>query len=231
MLRTITIGSLVVDMYQLMMDIGLLGMFFHVIRRRKKVSLSLVQSITFVLLMIVSGLFGAYLFGFLQTQNFGAINMFGAIFTVPLVMPIIGKLFKLTGAQVNDLSAVCLAIVNTFVKVGCFLGGCCEGIVSYIGNGYFQWPAQIMGVIGGTIIILWLLRIEAYETWQGALYPLFMLSYGIMRFFLNAITYIPIQWWGLQPSQWFALLSAIIGFIWLVIYKNPTSQKRRVFKS
>lgn len=212
-------------MYMLMMCIGLIGMLIYVLKCRKKVNLSVLQSVSFTLLLTVVGLTGAYILGFVQYFKFGSINMFGTIYIVPLVMPTFGKLFRLTSKQVHDLTAICLAIVNTFVKVGCYFAGCCEGIITYVGNSYFQWPAQIMGFVGGTIIILWLLRIKAYNKWQGALYPLFMLSYGVMRFILNSITYIPVKWFGLQPSHWFALVSAVVGLIWFLVYKKHIPQK------
>lgn len=220
MLPTITIGTVAVEMYTLMMGVGMLGMLFVVLRRRKKLNLSVFQSISFTLLMIFVGLIGACLLGYISWGKIGSMDMFGAIFLIAPVIPGVGKKFGLTATQALDLSAFCMIVVNTFIKIGCFFAGCCEGIVIYVGNRYFQWPLQITMSLADILIILWLLRIEGNGNKQGALYPLFLISYGLMRLIADGLMYFETLMWGLRPAQWYGLIAAVIGCIWLIIYKK-----------
>lgn len=151
---------------------------------------------------------------------FSGLNAFGSIYLVPVVVPTFSKLLGLKASKVRDMCAISMAIDLTFTKLACFCAGCCEGIVVYIGNSYFQWPAQILGSCAAFSVLMLLLRIEAHGKWQGRLYPLFMLIYGIARLVLDSFEYIPDLWLGLRPGQWYGIVSAIIGTIWLVINKN-----------
>lgn len=206
------------------MGVGMLGMFVHVLVRRKKVNLSILQAFLFTLLMIFVGLVGAILLGYVSWGQIGSMDMFGAIFLIVPTIPIVGKLFGLTSMQSHDLSAFCMAIVNTFIKIGCLFAGCCEGIIVYVGSRYFQWPLQLTICLADIFIILLLLRIESNGNKQGALYPLFLISYGLMRFFADRLMYFETVWLGLRPAQWYGLIAAVIGCIWLVIYKERIGQ-------
>lgn len=207
-------------MYSAMIGMVGVGILIYVLSRRKKENLSIPQAIVFALFCMVTGIVEVMLLSYLEWSRFGGKNVFGAILLTPVVMPFLCRVLKLTSSQTLDLCAVCLAIDIAFSKLGCFFGGCCEGIILYVSGIYFQWPAQIIGSIVGFIVTFWLLRIEAVGKWRGGVYPLFMIAYGLMRFILDRFEYMPDLWLGLRHSQWFGLASAVIGIIWLVIYKK-----------
>lgn len=211
-------------MYMAMMCIGMAGMLNHVLRRRKKVNLSVLQSVLFTLLMIAVGLIGTYILGYVSWGRIGGKDFCGAIFLIIPVIPFVGKLFGLKSMQVYDLSALCMPIVHFFVRIGCMFAGCCEGIVIYVGNSYFQFPYIITMSLANILIILWLLRIESRAEKQGALYPLFLIAFGLMRIICDSFMYFENLMLGMRPAQWYGMIAVVIGSIWLIVCKKHSSK-------
>lgn len=203
----------------------MLGMLVSVFRRRKSVNLSVCQALVFTLLMIVVGLIGSLITGYISWGQIGSKDFCGAMFLAIPAMPVIGKLVGLTSMQAYDLSAFCMLIVHLFVRIGCMLGGCCEGIIIYVWSGYFQFPYIITMSLVNIFIILWLLRIESNGKKQGVLYPLFLISFGLMRIICDSFMYFENLMLGLRPAQWYGLIAVVVGYIWLAIHKKRINQK------
>ena len=226
MLTTIHIGSISIDSYVFMILVGAVGMLIRMLYCRRRFELNILQCAVFTVVLTVCGVAGAVLLFQLENGFQGSgVSFYGSVFLIPIVMPLFGKLFKLRVSQTLDLVAPCIAIMVGFIRIGCFMEGCCGGCVVYVGDTYFQWPTQIMECIGDFIIAGWLLRVEAKEKWQGALCPLFMLSYSIMRFFLEFLRYVPDKWFGLGHGQCFAIVSIAISVFWLAKHRKKTHRK------
>ena len=220
MLPTIMIGTIPIGMYHYMMGVGMVGMFVTVLRRREKNNLSVPQALKFTLLMIAVSLVGTFVMGYVSWNVIGAKDIFGAIFLLIPTMPFVGRLFGLTSGQAFDLTAMCMLVVHFFVRIGCYCAGCCEGIVIYTDDSYFQFPYIITMCLVNILMILWFLRIELRANKQGVLYPLFLISYGSMRIIWDALMYYENLMLGLRPAQWYGMIAVIIGFIWLIRYKK-----------
>lgn len=206
-----------------MMGVGMLGMLVHVFRRRDKVNLTVVQSVLFTLLVVLVGLIGTFALGYVSWGRFGSKDFCGAMFLVIPFMPLISKPFGMTSMQAYDLAAICMPIVHLFVRIGCMCVGCCEGIVIYVGNGYFQFPYVITMSLANIGIILWLLHAESNEKKQGVLYPLFLIAFGLMRIIFDSFMYFENLMLGLRPAQWYGAVAIVVGHIWLVLHKKRMS--------
>ena len=75
----------------------------------------------------------------------------------------------------------------------------------------FQWPTQAMESIGDTGILLWLLEAERENRNRGQLYPMFLLSYGVLRFLIEFFRDTPKNWLWLSHGQWFSILAMLIA--------------------
>ena len=220
---TVNIGSISIDIYVIMILIGAVGMFICMMFRRRRFELNGFHCAVITVILTVCGVAGAMLLHYIENGfQGGGFSFYGSVFLIPIVMPLFGKFFKLRVFETLDLVAPCIAVMVAFIRIACFMKGCCGGWVVYIGDVYFAWPTQIMECIGDFIIFAWLLRVEANENWQGALCPLFMLSYSIMRFFLEFLRYVPDRWFGLGHGQCFAILSIVISVFWLTKYRKQT---------
>ena len=211
--------------YALMIGIGAVGMLVCTIKRKERFRLNVLQCLVFTLLLTACGIAGAKLLFYLESgmKSWGGVSFFGSVFLIPLVMPIIGLLFRLKLWETVDVCAPCVAIMVAFIRVGCWIGGCCGGWVMYIGDIYFAWPTQIMECIGDLLIAFWLVRVENREKWQGLLYPLLMISYSIMRFLLEFLRYTPEKWLNLGHGQWFSMAAILISVAWIKLHKSKLS--------
>lgn len=224
MLTTINIGTLVIGTYNLMIGLGAFGMLLCTLKRKIRFQINSFQCIVFSLLLTLCGIAGAKLLYFLESglQSTGGVSFFGSVYLIPFVMPVIGLLFHLSFSKTLDLCAPCVAVMIGFIRIGCLLCGCCGGWVVYVGDYYFAWPTQIMESIGDFLILFMLLHTEAKGSWTGLLYPLFMFSYSVMRFFLEFLRYTPDKWFGLGHGQWFAIMAILVSLLWIAIQKKKS---------
>lgn len=63
------------------------------------------------------------------------------------------------------------------------------------------------------LILSYLLQLEYKDSRSGKLYPMFLLTYGVMRFFIEFLRESPKNMVGFSEGQWLAVLSVIIGAI------------------
>lgn len=203
-----------------MLLLGMTGMFFCLFSRRKRFSLNLWQSIVFTVLLTLVGVAGAMLLYYLESGEFGGVSFYGSVFLIPLLMPLIGLMFRLKGGQTMDICGPCVAIMIGCMRFNCVLNGCCGGLQVCMGNLCFSWPTQALDSIGDFAILLWLLQLERDERANGTLYPKFMLAYSMMRFLLEFLRDTPKDWFFLSHGQWFAMIAIAAGMIWTCILKH-----------
>jgi len=232
-----SLSSITISTYPLMICVGAVGMLVYIWMRREKFQLNKLQCVLFALLLTACGIAGAKLLFILENipdalagnLGTGGVSFFGSVYLIPLVMPLVGKLFKLSPSKTNDLCAPCVAIMIGCIRIGCMLNGCCGGWVIYVGNYYFAWPTQIMECIGDFLLLAWLLRLEKKGQHQAVLYPLFMLGYSIMRFFIEFLRYSSSKHLGLSNGHWFAIAAVLAALLWLNIHKRniqPANKQR-----
>lgn len=236
MFSTIKIGSIILPTYWLMLFIGTLGMMVYLWCDRERFSLSHLSCILFTFVLTITGFLGAKLLFVLENLktvldgsiSLRGVSFFGSVFLIPLCMPIIGKLFHLKANQTLDICAPCVAIMIGCMRVGCFFSGCCGGWEFFIADISFHWPTQAMESIGDFLILGLLLSLGEEKVHSGKLYPIFMLTYSILRFFIEFLRDTPKNWICMSHGQWFAIVAIIVGFMWIklknreVKYENNT---------
>ncbi len=202
--------------YHAFLALGAISMVVLTVLRRTRYKLSAFSAVCFPLLLLICGIAGAKLLYFVESgfASFEGMSFFGAVFLVLLLMPLVGLLFKLNPSQSLDACAPCVASIISFMRFGCFCAGCCGGIACAIGEYRFRWPTQLIEGLGDLLILAWLLTLEQKETKKGALYPMFLVSYGAMRFALEFLRATPKNALGLSEGQWLALAGIAIGLIW-----------------
>lgn len=212
-----------ISTYYIMLLLGTAGMFVCLWGRRKRFSLNLWQSVVFTVLLTLVGVAGAMLLFYLESGSFGGVSFYGSVFLIPLLMPLIGMLFRLKPGQTMDLCGPCVAIMIGCMRFNCVLSNCCGGWQVCLGALCFSWPTQAMDSIGDFAIMLWLLQLEREHRAKGALYPGFMIAYSIMRFLLEFLRDTPKDWLYLSHGQWFALAAIVAGLLWITLQKQRSS--------
>lgn len=210
----VSVGSAELSTYELMLTIGILGMFWCAARRRSRYRMNALSCGLFALILTLTGVAGAMGMYYLETGAFGGVSFFGSVFLIPVLMPLLGLLFRLKPGETLDLCAPCVAIMIGCMRFNCFLSGCCGGWQMCVGSLCFAWPTQMLESIGDFAILLWLLKKETQEYYSGRLYPLFLISYSTMRFTLEFLRDTPKDWLYLSHGQWFSLVAVIAGVLW-----------------
>lgn len=212
-----------ISSFPLMLTIGTLGMLICMIRRRNRFNLSVLQCAVLTLLLTLVGVIGAKLLFVLENiQNalkngisLGGVSFFGSVFLIPLLMPQVGKLFRLKAWQTMDICGPCVAVMIGCLRFNCVISGCCGGWEACIGNLCFMWPTQAMDSIGDFAILTLLLQWENDGKMNRKLHPMFMLLYGSMRFFIEFLRDTPKDWLYLSHGQWFSVISILIAIFWI----------------
>lgn len=203
-----SIGPIVVHSYGLMIALGfglcvILGMY-----RAKKLGLNPEAILDIALIGIVAGFLGAKLLyiivefpAFLKdplyvlgTQGF---VVYGGISAGVLSAIVYCSRKNLEFLKYFDLAAPSIALAQGFGRIGCFFAGCCYGMEteSMLGvvfpegslapSGVKILPTQLFSAGGDFLLVLVLLLFHKKAKHTGDVGALYMLLYGIGRFFLE----------------------------------------------
>lgn len=231
MLPYITIGSLNISTYYTAMFLGFVVMVILMLlpRRRAIYGLKPIKAFLFALAVLFCGLLGCKILYIIENikqvstdgLSFGGFSFFGAVFIVPLLMLLFGKAFRMDWRDTLDNAAINVLGMLGTIRVGCFLNGCCGGVLCTIGSTSFHWPTQIMEAICDFAILAWLLVLESRpNNTRGLLYPRFMIAYGAVRFVIEFMRDTPKDWLGLSHGQWFSIFAVIAGIGFEILSKR-----------
>lgn len=212
-----------ISTYWLMFAVGVVMMAVLAVSRRARYKLKIWQALLFTLFLTVCGLAGTKILYILESWpdflekglTLGGLSFFGAVYLIPLLMWLPGRLFSMNYGQSLDCCAPCLAVMVAFMRIGCFLNGCCGGWEVTLGGLRFAWPTQIMEGIGDFIILSVLLQMEEERRYPGKRYGAFLVGYGILRFFLEFLRDTQKDWLHMSHGQWFALAAVLLGSFWM----------------
>ena len=178
------------------------------------------KSIVVSVLLTVTGTIGTYIWFFVENLHFGGRSFYGAVFIVPIVFIVISKFLHISYGYLMDLCAPAECIMLAVMKAKCLVDGCCTGrFLGFFLNGEpVIFPSQIAELISALVLCVVLMILAYKSKFRGALYPWYMVLYGITRFILNFFRDV----WenGTIPygTIW-SIISLIIGVIWLFALK------------
>lgn len=229
MMPIIRIGSVDISTYWLMMFVGCMSMAWLMLKRKKRFGISIVQALGFALCLMICGLLGTKILYVLEHldevkengMSLGGLSFYGAVFLVPILMPLLTKVLPMNRSQINDASSLCGLSMLGSIRFGCFLNGCCGGIQAELMGLSFRWPTQAIESIGDFLILSVLYSAETQDRGKGKMYPLFMLSYSILRFLVEIFRDTPKDLLFLSRGQWYALVSIFVAVIWVRKVSNP----------
>lgn len=116
-------------------------------------------------------------------------NYFGLLAATPIFITIYSLVLFINPVKQIDIFTIIMPIFLIFVKIGCFLSGCCWGIPwehglynaspFHPGN---QVPVQLIEAILALLIFFFLLWYRKRAK-PGTMYPMYMTMYSATRFF------------------------------------------------
>ena len=143
---------------------------------------------------------------------------YGGLFGFLLAAQGYCRRYRLDTRAFWDLYAPAIPLFHAFGRVGCFLNGCCHGIVSErfgvafphaagSASGVPYLPVQLFEAAGNAVLFLALAHFSARCAGQGRALRAYLAAYAVMRFALEFLRGDAVRgvWWGLSTSQWISL--------------------------
>ncbi len=140
-------------------------------------------------------------------------GLIGAYIAVELM-----KLFLGIKAKTGDSFALPLALALAVGRWGCFFHGCCHGVPTQLpwgvdfGDGIARHPTQAYESLFHFTMALFLIQIIRRGWLRNQRLKVYIISYGIYRFFTEYIRPEPEYALGLTYFQWVAL-AMVIGLV------------------
>ena len=158
-------------------------------------------------------------------------GLFGAIF----VLHRYTRRYGLDELVYFDFFAPFFPLFHAFGRVGCFLTGCCHGIVSEkygiaflestsSENGIPYFPVQLLSCFANLCLFLILLVYDKRPHRKGITFSLYLFLYAIGRFFIEFLRGDSVRgiYGGLSTSQWISLALLIFMLIKAVLTRRRT---------
>ncbi len=200
---------------------------------RKPKQIGWVRSILLGLSITLIGIVCDMFLFFIENGYFSGLSYFGAVLLAPLLIFPLSKLLKIPYTDYLDVAAPCGCGMLTVMKVNCFLAGCCQGrVISQNATGeVIRFPSQIVEGIAALILTTILILLIWKNRFRHLIFPLFMFSYGISRFILNAFRETTPVWLHLPFGNIWAIVAVIIGTVWIILYDQSQKKKNASVKS
>lgn len=189
----------------------------------------------FIAFALTFGIFGAFLMG--QLQNFimsltglpyyiSRMRIFGGLLLTPLFMYFPVKYLAGDFSLVSDIIAPGSFLILGFSKIGCAVYGCCYGIaweygVPSVFENHLCFPVQLLESLLCFILfgVMYFIVTKGKHR-KGTAYPLVLILYGAVRFFVEFLRYYPeaekTYFFGISFWQIVSVLSVLAGCVWLI---------------
>lgn len=152
-------------------------------------------------------------------------RLFGAVFLLPVLYYLWAKIRKHDKAVVMDIASICLAIGLISGRLNCLTSGCCAGSLISAESG-LRWPIREIELVFYIAFIAWYCpKILRRET-KGQVYPVFLISYGLLRFVLE---WFRVEYSGIGNLHFGTIWSIASILLGMSIYADlkPSKSKKR----
>lgn len=213
--------------YNLLLAFGGIVILWLMVLRCRQYRLTPEKAVILGLILLLCAVLGAKLLFILENRgDTSGMSLFGAVYLVLIVMPLIGRLFSLGGNETLDACAPCGAAIIGFCRFGCYINGCCGGWYTSIGGHIFQWPTQLIESFCDFMIMGFLLMREKQPHRRGSQYGLFLVLYCTSRFLIEFLRDTHKDWFLLSRGQWFSVLGFVLGLM-VLIYSHSKKEENR----
>lgn len=121
----------------------------------------------------------------------------------------------------GDAFAIIVPIGILLGRVGCYLNGCCLGkpvagvFAARDVHGIARWPAPAVEGAFQIVMLITFLLLQRRGLLRDRLFFLYLIAYGLFRFFHEFMRATPKIFLGLSGYQFIALAMAALGFLML----------------
>lgn len=214
--------------YQLCFIVGIIMMFILLYIRKSLYQVSIYVPIALTIILSILGFLGAkllYILENLKTVNiketlisFGGLSFYGALLLIPIIFIAFSRITNIDYQKILDYSAPAGLIMITFMRFGCFFKGCCAGIQLWINHNPVIIPTQLIECSFDLFLLNYILYAENKDKFNGRRYSIFLLIYGIYRFFIEFIRNTKPIFLNMSNGQIMSLITIVLAIIYNQFY-------------
>ena len=213
-------------MLELFLIVGTILMLFVTLYIKSIYQIELWKTITTTVILTFVGVFGTQILFLIETGKWGGTSFFGAVFLTPVIMTFWALVIKSPIGAILDMCAPAECIMLALMKVRCLIYKCCGGRVIFSSKTCeVRFPSQIVEMITSIIIMVVLIKVIKKKNHENQIYAWYMILYGITRFILNILRDTKPFIWIIPAGNFWALISVILGILWLTLYDRYISRK------
>ncbi len=248
-----SIGSLTVYSYGFMMALAILVATLALYREAPREGISFDHLLEAIIVTAFFGLIGSRILFIVLNWRYYSTQPFLTILTVSEGLTFYGAMFggaialliwcsrrKISFMKLADLFAPYLVLGYSFVRVGCFLNGCCYGkeadlpwaLPINMADTILRHPVQLYATLGGLLIFVILKVLKPRRPFIGFILLMLFALYGLLRFTTEFFRHGYEVAAGLTAAQIFSLAlfvfsSATIALICYLLPDSKASEKKK----
>jgi len=184
--------------------------------RARWYTISAGKAVLITALFVLYGYAGAKLLYMIETPSAslsltGGMSFFGSVYFIPAAMFLTVCVLRVGYGAAMDFITPYVPLILAFLRVGCHFNGCCAGRPITAFGITFIPPVQLMECGLDVLICLLLFSLAWRKKWTGLRYPIFMVSYSVVRLLMEPMRNTPKELFFLSRGQWLSILSLLIG--------------------
>lgn len=197
---------------------------------RGRLNMSVPAAILLAILHTLAGVASVKAFAFLESsgENTTGMSLYGGVFFMPVLYFVGAKLAKRDARTVFDVFVFPMITTLACARVNCIISGCCGGI-SFFGIQGIHWPTREFEIAFYIVLTSVLARKAHGDYVPGTLYPIYMMAYGVFRFFIEWVR-ISDGSVFFHPAHFWSAISLGIGLS-VYIELNSSAKKAKVRKA
>lgn len=198
MLPIINIFGFTIESSILMRCIGILfSSLFYIFYGHRK-GLNILTGIVLSIIILIIEIIGAKLLYIIENFNslgenkitFAGFSLLGVFFSLPIILTIVSKIFKLHYLKLLDFVIIGVFIELGFYRIGCMMEGCCGGFTfpyGIIGNdGLRYFPTQVIESVFDFLLAFILFKyFKSPNFIDGEKFFYGVIIYSLIRFILE----------------------------------------------
>lgn len=201
--------------------------FWWLLHFRKRLGL---RTVWFLVLSICHTLIGTAsvkLFAALEGAP-GGMSIYGAVFFLPVFYLVLSRVLKINVSETFDMFTIPTISTLALARVNCLISGCCSGV--YIEKLGIDFPVREIEIF--YYFLFWnFIGIKVIKNKSnGIVYPLYLLSYGLLRFALEFVRKNDPVFGPFHLAHIWSAISALAGvaiLIYITTKRSLTLAERR----
>ena len=215
--------------------LGIVLCFVWAYTFREKLKLNGWQLLLFIVYTFIIGGLSAFLFARFEqlvapSHSPSNLRIYGPIYVMWAAYILPCKLVHSEPRAFVDICTPGLIISLISIRINCFYAGCCQGLM--IPGANFRYPIRELELVFQVIIlVVFARRVLKSKSYNGTLYPLYMIWYGLIRFIYEFFREPENLFFGRihAPHVW-SLISIVAGIIAYVLLKQSDPEKNKAKK-